>query len=54
MLAAPMNIEEYGISTRSWPGAAKMARHGVVACQEWFRRGGYQLARDPGQISALT
>src|SRR5260370_6174311 len=45
--------EEYGISTTLMAKVLqKLARHGVVAAKHGSG-GGYQLARDPGQISAL-
>jgi Rrf2 family protein len=45
--------EEYGISSTLMAKVLqKLARHGVVAAKHGSG-GGYQLARDPGQISAL-
>src|SRR6201987_6064013 len=45
--------EEYGISTTLMAKVLqKLARHGVVAAKHGSR-GGYQLAKDPSQISAL-
>jgi len=45
--------EEYGISTTLMAKVLqKLARHGVVAAKHGSS-GGYQLAKDPGQISAL-
>src|SRR6202045_4583775 len=45
--------EEYGISsTLMAKGLQKLARHGVVATKHGYS-GGYQLAKNPGQISAL-
>src|ERR1700686_4827277 len=45
--------EEYGISTTLMAKVLqRLARHGVVAAKHGSS-GGYQLARDPGQISAL-
>jgi Rrf2 family protein len=45
--------EEYGISTTLMAKVLqKLARHGVVAAKHGSS-GGYQLAKDPAQISAL-
>jgi Rrf2 family protein len=45
--------EEYGISTTLMAKVLqKLARHGVVVAKHGSS-GGYQLAKDPGQITAL-